>query len=259
MYLFLNIYEVNMNATILPSFSIKEFWNPSVLTEIKITPLAIMKKHQIGSCLVSIGPREKVWFNDPPQFWVKESICVNGIQISPLIIKKKHQNGSSLVSVGPREKVWINDPSQSKFHLRPLRKSTKIGLAWCPLVLEKKCELTTPHNFGSRNPSVSTESKFHLRPLWKSTKMGLTWCPLVLEKKCELTIPHNFGSRNPSVSMEIKISPAAIKNMRQNGSSLVSIGPREKIWINNPPQFWVKESICVEGNQNSTFGHYKKA
>ena len=83
-----------------------------MLTEIKITPLAIMKKHQIGSCLVSIGPREKVWFNDPPQFWVKESICVNGIQISPLT----------------------------------LRKNTKMGLAWCLLVLEKKCELMTPHN-----------------------------------------------------------------------------------------------------------------
>ena len=90
------------------------------------------------------------------------------IKISPSAIKKKHQNGSSLVSVGPREKVQINDPpgfgsknpyvsTESKFHLRPLRKSTKMGLAWCPLVLEKKCELTTPHNFGSRNPSVSTE------------------------------------------------------------------------------------------------------
>ena len=49
--------------------------------------------------------REKVWINDPPQFWVKESICVDGIKVSPLAIKKKHQNGSSLVSVGPREKV----------------------------------------------------------------------------------------------------------------------------------------------------------
>ena len=199
-----------MNATILPSFSIKEFWNPSVSTEIKITPLAIMKKHQNGSCLVSIGPREKVWFNDPPQFWVKESICVNGIKISPLTIKKKHQNGSSLVSVGPREKVRINNPPQSKFHLQSLRKSTKMGLAWCPLFLEKKCELTTPHNFGSRNPSVLTE---------------------------------------------IKITPSAIKKKHQNGYSLVSVGPREKVQIKDPPQFRVKESICVDGNQNFTFCH----
>ena len=84
-------------------------------TEIKITPLAIMKKHQNGSCLVSIGPREKVWFNDPPQFWVKESICVNRIKISPLTIKKKHQNGSSLVSVGPREKCELTTPHNQNF------------------------------------------------------------------------------------------------------------------------------------------------
>ena len=49
-----------MNATILPSFSKKQFWNPSVSTEIKITPSAIMKKHKNGSSLVSIGPSEKV-------------------------------------------------------------------------------------------------------------------------------------------------------------------------------------------------------
>ena len=154
--------------------------NPSVSTEIKISPSAIKKKHPNGSSLVSVGPREKVWINNPPQFWVKESICVN---------------------------------VKSKFHLRPLRKSTKMGLAWCPFVLEKKCELTTPP-------------------------------------------PHNFGSRNPSVSTEIKISPSdIIKKKHQNGSSLVSVGPREKVRINNPPQFWVKESICVDGNQNFTFSH----
>ena len=84
--------------------------------------------------------------------------------------------------------------------------------------------------------------------------MGLAWYPLVVEKKCELTTPHNFRSRNPSVSTEIKISPLAIKKKHQNGSSLVSIGPREKVWINNPLQLWVKESICVNGNQNFTFG-----
>ena len=64
--------------------------------------------------------------------------------------------------------------------------------------------------------------------------MGLAWCTLVLEKKCELTIPHNFGSRNPSVSTEIKISPLAIKKKHQNGLSFVSVGPREKVQINDP-------------------------
>ena len=55
--------------------------------------------------------------------------------------------------------------------------------------------------------------------------------------------------------MEIKISPSAIKKKHLNGSSLVSVGPREKVRINNPPQFLVKESICVDGNQNFTFGY----
>ena len=66
-----------MNATKLPSFSIKIFGNPSVSTEIKMSPSAIKKKHQNGSSLVSVGPGEKVQINDPPQFWVKESICVD--------------------------------------------------------------------------------------------------------------------------------------------------------------------------------------
>ena len=69
---------------------------------------------------------------------------------------------------------------------------------------------------------------------------------------------HNFGSRNPSVSTEIKISPSAIMKKHKNGSNLVSAGPREKVWIKDPPQFWVKESICVDGNQNFNFGHYEK-
>ena len=190
---------------------------------------------------------------------------------------------------------------KSKFHLRPLGKSTKIGIAWCLLVQEKKCELKTPTILGQGIHLCRRKSKFHLRPLRKSTKMGLAWCLLVLEKKCKLKTPHNFGSRNPSVLTEIKISPSAIKKKHQNGSSLVSVGPREKVrnnypptilgqgihlcwwkskfhlrqlgkstkmglaWcplvlekkckLTTPPQFWVKESICVDGNQNFTYGH----
>ena len=85
--------------------------------------------------------------------------------------------------------------------------------------------------------------------------MGLTWCLLVLEKKCELTTPHNFGSRNPSVSTEIKISPLAIKKKHQNRSSLVSVGPGEKVWINDPPTILGKGIHLCRRNQNFTFGH----
>ena len=165
-------------------------------------------------CLLVL--EKKCELTTPHNFGSRNPSVSTEIKISHSDIKKKHQNGYSLGSVCPREKVWINDPL---------------------------------HNFGSKNPSVSTESKFHLRPLRKSTKMGVAWCPLVLEKKWELTTPHNFGSRNPSVSKDIKISPLATKKKHQNRSSLVSVGPRKKVWINYPPQFWVKESICVDRNQ----------
>ena len=65
--------------------------------EIKISPLAIKKKHQNGSSLVSVGPREKVRINYPPQFWVKESICVNVKSKFHLRHGEKDQNESSLV------------------------------------------------------------------------------------------------------------------------------------------------------------------
>ena len=159
--------------------------------EIKISPSAIKKKHQNGSSLVSIGPREKVQNNNPPQFWVKESICVNGNQNFTLAIKKKHQNGSSLVSVGPREKTTPHNfgsrnPSVStKFHLRPLRKSTKMGLAWCPFGPRVKVWINHPPFptiLGQGIHLCRRKSKFHLRSLRKSTKMGLAWCPLCQRK-----------------------------------------------------------------------------
>ena len=86
--------------------------------------------------------------------------------------------------------------------------------------------------------------------------MGLAWCPFVLEKKCELTRPPpQFWVKESICVNRIIIWPSTIKKKHPNGSSLVSVGPREKVRINNPPQFWVKESICVDGNQNFTFSY----
>ena len=47
-----------------------------------------------------------------------------------------------------------------------------MGLAWWLSVLEKKSELTTPHNFGSGNPSVSTEIKISPLAIMKKHKNG---------------------------------------------------------------------------------------
>ena len=55
-----------------------------------------------------------------------------------------------------------------------------MGLAWCPLVLEKKCELTTPYNCGSRNPSVSTEIKIF--DAWDGIPSGSSFCAGQLTK-----------------------------------------------------------------------------
>ena len=60
-----------------------------------------------------VCPREKVRINYPPQFWVKESICVN--VKSKFRHGEKDQNGSSLS------------------------------------VLEKKYKLTTPHKKKHQN------------------------------------------------------------------------------------------------------------
>ena len=114
---------------------------------------------------------------------------------------------------------------KSTFHLQTLRKGTKMGIA-LSVGPREKVRINDPlHNFGSKNPSVSTESKFHLRPLRKSTKMGLAWCPLVLEKKWELTTPQILVKES-IWHEEIKISPLAL--MAPKGEILMSVGHR---WI----------------------------
>ena len=73
---------------------------------------------------------------------------------------------------------------------------------------------------------------------------------VVLEQKCQLPIPHNFGSRVPSLSTEIGISHWPLWKITKLSFYTVPGGPRAKVSITDPPQFWVKGSIVVDGNQN---------
>ena len=59
-----------------------------MLKEIKISPSAIMKKHKNGSNLVSVGPREKVWINDPPQFFMS-----SGKKIQTIYFQQSSKKG----------------------------------------------------------------------------------------------------------------------------------------------------------------------
>ena len=182
-------------------------------------------------------------------------------------------------------------------------KNHKIGfLHWSLVVLEQKCQLLTPHNFGSRVPSLLNEIRISCRPLWKITKLGFYTVPggpranvsttdppqfwvkgsiidrnqnftfahyeksqnwglrslLVLEQKCQLPDPHNFGSRVPSLSTEIRISHRPLWKITKLGFYTVPGGPRAKVSITDPPQFWVKGSIVVDGNRNFSWSAIMK-
>ena len=82
---------------------------------------------------------------------------------------------------------------------------------------------------------------------------------VVLEQKCQLLTPHNFGSRVPSLSTEIGISRRPLWKITKLGFYTVPGGPRAKVSITDPPQFWVKGSIIVDEKSEFLVGHYKKS
>ena len=61
------------------------------------------------------------------------------------------------------------------------------------MVLEEKCQLPTPHKFGSRGPSLLTEIKISHQPLWKTQNWVFKRPLVVLEEKCQLPTPTNLG------------------------------------------------------------------
>ena len=125
---------------------------------------------------------------------------------------------------------------KSEFLVSHYEKSQNWGFACYLLVQEQKCQLPTPHNFGSRVPSLSTEIWISRQPLWKITKLGFYMVPGGPRAKVSTTDPpHNFGSRVPSLSTEIGISGRPLWKITKLGFYTVPGGPRAKVSITDPP------------------------
>ena len=130
-----------------------------------------MKNDKIGFCAFPVARTAKVSITDPPQVWVKGSIVVDGNRNFPLGHFEKWQNWVLCVlcrsyskSVNYRPPISLGQGfhrcwRKSKFPARPLWKMTKLGFVCSPLLVQQKCQLPTPHKFGSRVPSLLTEIK----------------------------------------------------------------------------------------------------
>ena len=129
---------------------------PSLLTEIEISSSAIMK-------------------ND--KNWV---LCV------PRCSYSKSVNYWPPISLGQGfHRCW----QKSKFPARPLWKMTKLGFVRSPLLVQQKCQLPTPHKFGSRVPSLLTEIEISRSAIMKNDKIGFCAFPVARTAKVSITDP----------------------------------------------------------------------
>ena len=160
------------------------------------------------------------------------------------------------ISLGHRfHRCWL----KSKFPARPLWKMTKLSFVHSPSLVQQKCQLPTPHKFGSRVPSLLTE--IEISPLGHYEKWQ-NWVfvrsPSLVQQKCQLLTPHKFGSRVPSLLTEMEISRSAIIKNDKIGFCAFPVARTAKVSITDPLQVWVKGSIVVDGNRNFPLGHYEK-
>ena len=174
---------------------------PSLLTEIEISRSAIMKNDKIGFCAFPVARTAKVSITDSPQVWVKGSIIVDGNRNFPLGHYEKWQNWVLCVprcsyskSVNYRPPISLSQGfhrcwRKSKFPARPLWKMTKLGFVRSPLLVQQKCQLLTPHKFGSRVPSLLTEIKISRSAIMKNDKIGFCVFPVARTAKVSITDP----------------------------------------------------------------------
>ena len=180
---------------------------PSLLMEIEISRLAIMKKWQNWVLCIprrsyskSVNYRPPISLGQgfhhcwPKSKFPKGSIIVDGNRNFPLGHYEKWQNWVLCVprrlyskSVNYRPPISFGQGfhpcwRKSKFLARPLWKMTKLGFMHSPSLVQQKCQLPTPHKFGSRVPLLLTELKICLRPLWIITKLDFVHSLLVLEQ-----------------------------------------------------------------------------
>ena len=174
---------------------------PSLLTEIEISRSAIMKNDKIGFCAFPVARIAKVSITDPPQVWVKGSIVVNGNWNFLLGHFEKWQNWVLCVprrsyskSVNYRPPISLGQGfhrcwRKSKFPARPLWKMTKLGFVRSPSLVQQKCQLLTPHKFGSRVPSLLTEIEISRSAIMKNDKIGFCAFPVARTAKVSISDP----------------------------------------------------------------------
>ena len=174
---------------------------PSLLMEIEISCSAIMKNDKIEFCAFPVACTAKVSITDPLQVWVKGSIVVDGNRNFPLGHYEKWQNWVLYVphrsyskSINYRPPISLGQGFhrcwwKSKFPAGPLWKMTKLGFVRSPLLVQQKCQLPTPHKFGSRVPSLLTEIKISRSAIMKNDKIGFCTFPIARTAKVSITDP----------------------------------------------------------------------
>ena len=66
---------------------------------------------------------------------------------------------------------------------------TKLGFVRSPLLVQQKCQLPTPHKFGSRVPSLLTEIEISRSAIMKNDKIGFCAFPVARTAKVSITDP----------------------------------------------------------------------
>ena len=66
---------------------------------------------------------------------------------------------------------------------------TKLGFVRSPSLVQQKCQLPTPHKFGSRVPSLLTEIEISRSAIMKNDKIGFCAFPVARTAKVSITDP----------------------------------------------------------------------
>ena len=66
---------------------------------------------------------------------------------------------------------------------------TKLGFVRSPSLVQQKCQLPTPHKFGSRVPSLLTEIEISCSAIMKNDKIGFCAFPVARTAKVSITDP----------------------------------------------------------------------
>ena len=244
---------------------------PSLLTEMEISRSAIIKNDKIGFCAFPVARTAKVSITDPLQVWVKGSIVVDGNRNFPLGHYEKWQNWVLCVprcsyskSVNYRPPTSLGQGfhhcwRKSKIPARPLWKMTKLGFVHSPSLVQQKCQLLTPHKFGSRVSSLLTE--IEISPLGHYEK----WQNWVLcaprrsySKSVNYWPPTSLGQGFHRCWRKSKFPTRPLWKMTKLGFVRSPSLVQQKCQLPTPTSLGQGFHRCWR-NRNFAFGHYEKS